>query len=145
MMSVCCIDHQCLWNWSCFGCAETNNSDSGLLGYDTVQSGRWLAPCRRIYCLQRSRDSAVGMATGWTAERSEFESREGQDVSSLHVVQTGSGAHPASYPMGIGGSFPGGKAVRAWSWPLNSNYCRGQEYVNLYIHSPIRLHGVVLN
>jgi hypothetical protein len=25
-------------------------------------------------------------------------------------VQTGSGAHPASYPMGTGGSFPGGKA-----------------------------------
>jgi hypothetical protein len=27
-------------------------------------------------------------------------------------VQTGSGAHPASYPMGTGGSFPGSKA-----WP----------------------------
>jgi hypothetical protein len=25
-------------------------------------------------------------------------------------VQTGSGAHPASYPMGTGGPFPGGKA-----------------------------------
>jgi hypothetical protein len=25
-------------------------------------------------------------------------------------VQTGSGAHPTSYPMGTGGSFPGGKA-----------------------------------
>jgi hypothetical protein len=25
-------------------------------------------------------------------------------------VQTGSGAHPASYPMGAGGPFPGGKA-----------------------------------
>jgi hypothetical protein len=24
------------------------------------------------------------------------------------VVQTGSGAHPASYPMGIGGLFPRG-------------------------------------
>jgi hypothetical protein len=29
----------------------------------------------------------------------------------LHVVQTGSGAHPASYPMGTGGSFPEGKAA----------------------------------
>jgi hypothetical protein len=26
----------------------------------------------------------------------------------LHVVQTDSGSHPASYPMNIGGSFPGG-------------------------------------
>jgi hypothetical protein len=29
--------------------------------------------------------------------------------SLLHVVQTGSGAHWASYPMGTGGCFPGGK------------------------------------
>jgi len=28
-------------------------------------------------------------------------------------VQTGSGAHPASYSVGIGGSFPSSKAVRA--------------------------------
>jgi hypothetical protein len=30
-----------------------------------------------------------------------------------HRVQNGSGAHPASYPMGTRGSFPGGKAVGA--------------------------------
>jgi hypothetical protein len=29
----------------------------------------------------------------------------------LHSVQTGSGAHPVSYPMGTGGSFPGGKVT----------------------------------
>jgi hypothetical protein len=45
--------------------------------------------------------------------------------------------------MGTGGSFPGGKGTWAWSWPLTSNQCRGQENVDLYIHSPIRLHGVV--
>jgi hypothetical protein len=28
-----------------------------------------------------------------------------------HRVQTGSGAHPASYPMGTGCSFPGGKVA----------------------------------
>jgi hypothetical protein len=28
-----------------------------------------------------------------------------------HRVQTGSGAHPAFYPMGTTGSFPGGKAA----------------------------------
>jgi hypothetical protein len=36
----------------------------------------------------------------------------GQEFSLLHVIQIGSGAHPASYPMGIGSSFPGGKAAR---------------------------------
>jgi hypothetical protein len=37
-----------------------------------------------------------------------------------HRVQTGSGAHPVSYPMGRRGSLPGGKAAGAWSWPLTS-------------------------
>jgi hypothetical protein len=37
-----------------------------------------------------------------------------------HRVQTGSRAHPASYPMGVRGSFSGGKAAEAWSWPLTS-------------------------
>jgi hypothetical protein len=36
----------------------------------------------------------------------------GQDFSLHQHVQTGSGAHPASYPMCTGGPFPGGKA-----WP----------------------------
>jgi hypothetical protein len=37
-----------------------------------------------------------------------------------HGVQNGSEAHPASYPMGTGGSFPEGKAAGAWIWPLTS-------------------------
>jgi hypothetical protein len=35
-----------------------------------------------------------------------------EDFSSSLCIQTGSGAHPPSYPMGTGGPFPGGKA-----WP----------------------------
>jgi len=46
--------------------------------------------------------------------------------SLCHRAQTGSGAHPASYPMGAGDCFPRGKAAGAWSWPLSSIYCRGQ-------------------
>jgi hypothetical protein len=34
---------------------------------------------------------------------------ETEDFSSSPCVQTGSGAHPASYPMSTGGPFPGGK------------------------------------
>jgi hypothetical protein len=33
-----------------------------------------------------------------------------KDFSSVLCVQTGSGAHPASCPMGTGAPFPGGKA-----------------------------------
>jgi hypothetical protein len=60
-----------------------------------------------------------------------------------HGVQNGSGAHPASYPMGIRGSFPGGKAAGAWGWPPPSS-AEVKECVELYLHSPIRFHGVVL-
>jgi hypothetical protein len=67
-------------------------------------------------------------------------------ISLLHVVQTGSGAHPASYPMGAGGSFLGGKATGAWSShhspPISAEV---KKNVDLYIHSPVRLHGIVLN
>jgi hypothetical protein len=41
--------------------------------------------------------------------------------------------------------FPGGKAAEAWNWPFTSKQCRGEENVDLYIHSSIRFHGVVLN
>jgi hypothetical protein len=34
---------------------------------------------------------------------------EAEDFSSSPYVQTGSGAHPASNPMGTGGPFPGAK------------------------------------
>jgi hypothetical protein len=33
-----------------------------------------------------------------------------KDFFSILCIQTGSGAHPASYPVGTGGPFPGGKA-----------------------------------
>jgi hypothetical protein len=52
----------------------------------------------------------VGIATGCTA-RVRFPAV--QDFSLLHNVQTGSGAHPASYPRGTGDSFLGGKAAGA--------------------------------
>jgi hypothetical protein len=36
--------------------------------------------------------------------------REAEDFSFSLCVQTGSGAHPASCPVGTGGAFPGGKS-----------------------------------
>jgi hypothetical protein len=43
------------------------------------------------------------IVTGYGGERPRLVSRQGQDISFLHSVQTGSGAHPASYPVGTGG------------------------------------------
>jgi hypothetical protein len=57
----------------------------------------------------RSRVSSGSIVTtGWTTGvRSPVGA---EDFSSSLCVQTGSGAHPASCPMGTGGPFPGGKA-----------------------------------
>jgi hypothetical protein len=63
-----------------------------------------------------SRDSVVVIATGYGLDdRAVGVPNPGRvkNFSLLHVFQTCSGAHPASYPMGTGGSFPGGKAAGA--------------------------------
>jgi hypothetical protein len=61
------------------------------------------------YVFHDSRDSSVGRATGYGVR---FPTRA-RDFSQLHSVQTGYGAHPALHPMGIGCTFPGGKAAEA--------------------------------
>jgi hypothetical protein len=63
-----------------------------------------------------SRESSVGIALGYglydRGSRVRFPAGAG-NFSLHHRVQNGSMAYPASYPMGIGGSFPGGKAAGA--------------------------------
>jgi hypothetical protein len=67
------------------------------------------------YSVSGSRDSAVGVAAGyWLDGRVSIPFR-GKGLSVFQSVQTGYGTHPASYPVGAGGYFPG-----AWSWPLIS-------------------------
>jgi hypothetical protein len=44
---------------------------------------------------------------GLQVRRPGFDSRQGPDFSLLHRIETGYRAHPASYPMGTWGSFPG--------------------------------------
>jgi hypothetical protein len=73
----------------------------------------------------RGRKSSVGIENGYGAGGPRGQSSSpgrGKNFSPLHVVQIGSAAHPASYPMGHGGSFLGGKAAGAWSWPLNNTW-----------------------
>jgi hypothetical protein len=67
------------------------------------------------------------------------------NFSHHHRVQNGSGAHAVSYPMGTSGSFPGVKRPgrEADHSPLSS--AEVKECLELYVHSPIRLHGVVLS
>jgi hypothetical protein len=69
-----------------------------------------------LYKNKESRDSSVGIALGYGLDdqvsRIRFPAGAG-NFSLHHRVQNGSGAHPASYPMGTKGSFLGGKAAGA--------------------------------
>jgi hypothetical protein len=64
----------------------------------------------------KSRDSLVGIALGYGLDnwgsRVQFPPGAG-NFSLRHCVQNGSGAHPASYSVGTGGSFHGDKVARA--------------------------------
>jgi hypothetical protein len=81
---------------------------------------------------------------GWTIKGPEFESRWGQEFSLFDVAHTGSGAHPASYPKGTGGSFPGGKATGVWSCSHLPLVPRSRKHRSIHSLS-LRLHGVVIN
>jgi hypothetical protein len=78
---------------------------------------------------------------GWTA-RVRFPA--GTVFLFRHRVQVGSGVHPLSYQVSSGYSFPGGKETRAWSWLFTSHLASSWS-VELYLHSQIRPHDVMLN
>jgi hypothetical protein len=68
------------------------------------------------YILFKSHDSSISIALGYGLDnqgsRVQFPVGAG-NFSLHHCVQNSSRAHPASYPVGTRGSFPGGKAAGA--------------------------------
>jgi hypothetical protein len=76
----------------------------------------------------RSRNSSLDTAMGYGLDGRGSIPGIGNVFFSTPSAQTCSAPHPASYPMRIGGSFPGGNAVGAWSWPLTSIQCLVQEW-----------------
>jgi hypothetical protein len=62
-----------------------------------------------------------------------------------HRIQTGSRAHPASYPVGTGNTFPGGKGQGCEAGLSPPSSAEVKEYVELHPHPATRFHGVVLN
>jgi hypothetical protein len=94
-----------------------------------------------------SRASSLGIVSTSRGGRPGFDSwqRKKGILPLRHRVQTGSMAHPASYPVGIRGSFSGVKRPRR---EADHSPPSGTEVKNAwgYIFTPpIRLHGVVLN
>jgi hypothetical protein len=89
------------------------------------------------HCQHQSRDSLVGIATGYGLDdrgvgiRVPVESRIFSMSRPITLV-------PEAISLGV-------KGAGAWSRQLTFSYCWSPENVNVYIHSPIRLHGVELN
>jgi hypothetical protein len=86
------------------------------------------------------------LATHWTTGPSSFDPLQSRkDFSSSLCVQTGSGAHPASCTMDVGGPILGGKARSRRDVdhlpPSSAEVVNERE---LYLLSPLRLHRCVV-
>jgi hypothetical protein len=94
-------------------------------------------------------DSSVGIALDYELDDRGFRVRfpvEAGNFSLHHRVKNGSGAHPASYPMGTRGSFPGGKAAGGVKLTTHLQIApRSKNECSYTSTPPIRLHGVVLS
>jgi hypothetical protein len=95
-----------------------------------------------------SRDSAVGIATGYGL----YDSGVGVRVSVEATIFTSPcrldrllGVHPASYPMGTGGSFLGGKAAGAVKLTTHFQLLPKSRKRGSIHPLPHTSHGVVLN
>lgn len=78
----------------------------------------------KIYAHRNSWDSSVSVATElWTGQSAFGLPAGARDFSLLWNIQSGSGAHPAFYSVGMGGggSFFGDTAAGAWHWQLTSS------------------------
>jgi hypothetical protein len=73
---------------------------------------RHFSHLKKVFIGSVGRDSSGGIATGYVLDGPGIESRWGPRFSA--PVQSGHGAHPASYTMGTDSHSPGGKAGGAW-------------------------------
>jgi hypothetical protein len=96
---------------------------------------------------KRCQDSSVGIVTGYGLDGRILIPGRGKRFLSTPQCPDRLWGPPSllSNWAGGGGHFLLGKAARAWCWPHTFIYCRGQKLVELYLHSPVRLHGVSFN
>jgi hypothetical protein len=94
----------------------------------------------------RSCGSSGGIVSDYGLDGRAIEVRSptgAEDFSSSPCVQTGSGAHPASYPMGTGDPFPGGKARPSVTLTTHPHLVPRLSISRSYTSSlPMCLHGM---
>jgi hypothetical protein len=84
---------------------------------------------------------------GWTIGVLGFDSRQGLGIFLFTTTSktTALGPHLTSYPVGTRGYFPGEKRPGREADHSPPSSAEVKECVELYLYSPIRLHGVVLS
>jgi hypothetical protein len=87
--------------------------------------------------------NVVGIATGYGLDVRDSIPCRDKIFFRPYSVETGSEAHPASYPMFTGAFFTEGQVTRALSSPLTSS--AEVENCGALPPLPIRLHGMELN
>jgi hypothetical protein len=94
-----------------------------------------------LYVLCADRDSVVGTQTrlrpGWVGAWIPVEDK----VILFQNVQTGCGVHLGCCSV-VPGFFPGGVAAGSWCWPVTCIKGQGEEWVELYLCSPVCLYCV---
>jgi len=85
----------------------------------------------------------VTLLKGWTTGV-RFQTGAG-NFSHRHRTKTVSGAHPDSSLMGSGGTFPGSKATGQRSWPAPPSSTELNKCMEIYLRSPMYLHGVMFS
>jgi hypothetical protein len=112
----------------------------------THLEGRKLLDIRHRHFWYRSRGSSGSRVSDYGLDDRPIEVRspaETKYFSSTLCVQTGSGAHPASCPMGTGGPFLGVKRGRGVTLTTHPHLVPRSWMSRIYISSPPkRLHGV---
>jgi hypothetical protein len=95
----------------------------------------------------RSRYSIVGIATGYGKDDGGVGVRVpvGSRIFSPPRCPDWLWGPPNLLLNGYWGLFPGSKLAGTCGWPLTSSESWDKENVDLYIHSPIHLHGIMLN
>jgi hypothetical protein len=100
-------------------------------------------PARNVYdylTTIKRRDSSVGIATDYGMNDRmiwvRIPARAGNFSLRHRVLQTGSGPHPASYPVGTGGSFPGVKWLVREADLSPPSTAEVKECEDIYLHSP---------
>jgi hypothetical protein len=100
---------------------------------------------RPLYPHGKSTWYSLDMRLGGLQSRSGCGGEEKNSHPLRSRVQNGSGAQPASYPMCSESSFPGVKRPGREADHSPPSSAQVKECVELYLHSPIRLHGVVFS